>query len=177
MHNMSMDCLHSSDFSSKFQSSMTIFHHKLLTREIRVLADEWIRPSSKKYICSLIQKISHPKSYHSGIKYHTTLNIIFNVATLQYCPWFYWLPNAFSPSRGESEEDSSITLTWYRWRMLKDGSELPIVPTKKASEKHKHGERLWTHQLKQNLLPLYWKLWTESLFIKQWLYANNIPNM
>jgi hypothetical protein len=29
-----------SDFSSKFQSSMTIFHHKLLTREGRILANE-----------------------------------------------------------------------------------------------------------------------------------------
>jgi hypothetical protein len=27
------------DFSSKFQSSMTIFHHKLLKREDRVLAN------------------------------------------------------------------------------------------------------------------------------------------
>jgi hypothetical protein len=30
-----------SDFSSKFQSFMTIFHHKLLTREVRVLANGW----------------------------------------------------------------------------------------------------------------------------------------
>ena len=33
-------------------------------------------------ICSLIQKKCHPKSYHSDIKHHVTLNIIiFSVAS------------------------------------------------------------------------------------------------
>ena len=30
-------------------------------------------------ICSLVNKECHPKSYHSDIKYHMTLNIIFSV--------------------------------------------------------------------------------------------------
>ena len=34
-------------------------------------------------ICSLIHKKCHPKNYHSDIKYHMTLNIIFSVA----CRW------------------------------------------------------------------------------------------
>ena len=55
-----------SDFSSKFQSSMTIFHHKLLTREGKVLANERTHSSSMTIFCSLIHKY-HPKSYHSGI--------------------------------------------------------------------------------------------------------------
>ena len=39
-------CRIPSDFSSKFQSSMTILHHKMLTREGRVLANGWTHPSS-----------------------------------------------------------------------------------------------------------------------------------
>ena len=63
------------DFSSKFQSTMTIFHHKLLTREGMVLANRWTHPSSMAII---IHKC-HRKSYHRDIKYHITLNIIFIV--------------------------------------------------------------------------------------------------
>ena len=52
-----------SDFSSNFQSSMTIFHRKLLTREGRVLANGWTLPSSMTifvhlFIESVIQKIT-----------------------------------------------------------------------------------------------------------------------
>ena len=53
-----------SDFSSKFQSSVTIFHHKLLTRGGRVLANGWTHPSSMTmfvvylYIRSVIQKVT-----------------------------------------------------------------------------------------------------------------------
>ena len=68
-----------SNFSSKFQSSMTTFHHKLLTREGRVLANEWISSIIQDNICSLIHKCCHPKSYHSDIKYHMTLNTAFRV--------------------------------------------------------------------------------------------------
>ena len=70
------------DLSSKFQSSMTIFHHKLLAREGRVLANGWAHPSSIIHdnICSVIHKKCHPKSYHSDIKCHMTLNITFSVA-------------------------------------------------------------------------------------------------
>ena len=66
-----------SDFSSTFQSSTTMFHHKLLTREGRVLANRWIHPSSRT-VCSLIHKKCHMKSYHSDINiiWHMTLNII-----------------------------------------------------------------------------------------------------
>ena len=33
-------------------------------------------------ICSLVHKKCHPKSYHSNIKYHITLNIIFSVVII-----------------------------------------------------------------------------------------------
>ena len=56
-------------FSSEFQSFMTVFHHRLLTREGRVLADGW-KYSSPMNICSLIHKTCHPTSCHSDIKYH-----------------------------------------------------------------------------------------------------------
>ena len=39
-------CHLSSDFSSRFQSSIAIFHHKLLTREGMVWANGWTHPSS-----------------------------------------------------------------------------------------------------------------------------------
>ena len=61
---------------------MTIFHHKLVAREGRVLANGWTRPCSPiihDNICPLIHNKWHPESYHSGIKYHITLNIIFSV--------------------------------------------------------------------------------------------------
>ena len=61
--------------SFKCQSSMTISHHKLLTREGRVWPmDELIY--HRDSICSFIHKKCHPKSYHRDIKYHMTLNII-----------------------------------------------------------------------------------------------------
>ena len=51
------------DFSSKLQSSMTIFHHKLLTREGRVTANGWTHPSSMTvfvhlFIRNVIQKVT-----------------------------------------------------------------------------------------------------------------------
>ena len=52
-----------SNFSSIFQSSMTIFIHKLLTREGMVLANKWTHPSSTTifvnlFIWSVIQKLT-----------------------------------------------------------------------------------------------------------------------
>ena len=70
-----------SDVSSNIQSSMRIFHHKLLTRrEGRVLANGWTRPSSMTLFGQLIHKKYHPKSYHSGLKDHMTRGILFRVA-------------------------------------------------------------------------------------------------
>ena len=68
-----------SDFSSKFKSSMTILHHKLLTKKVGFWPiNELIHHHDN--ICSLIHKKCHPKSYHNDIKWHMTLNIIFSVA-------------------------------------------------------------------------------------------------
>ena len=72
--------------SSKFQSNMTIFHHRLPTREGRVLTNGWTHPPSPIYppsttICvyefkrSVIRKVT----IHSDMKYHMTLNIITSV--------------------------------------------------------------------------------------------------
>ena len=44
--------------------------------------DELIHHPSN--ICSLIHKKCHPKSYHSDIKYHMTLNNIFSVVDMQH---------------------------------------------------------------------------------------------
>ena len=46
-----------SDFSSKFQSFMTTFHQKLLTREGRILANGWTHPSSMTIFDHLFIKI------------------------------------------------------------------------------------------------------------------------
>ena len=63
-----------SDFPSKFQSSMTIFITKLLTREGRYFG-QWMNSSIiHDNIRSFIHKNCHPESYHSDIKYHMTLN-------------------------------------------------------------------------------------------------------
>ena len=55
---------------------------------------QWMNWSIIHYsICSLIHKKSHPRSYHSYIKYHMTLNIIFSVVKckknwlLKFCTW------------------------------------------------------------------------------------------
>jgi hypothetical protein len=58
---------------------MTVIHHKLLTREGRGLG-QWMNLSIiHDNICSLIHEKCHMKSYHSDIKYHMTLSIIFSV--------------------------------------------------------------------------------------------------
>ena len=68
-----------SDFHPSFIHPWQIFHHKLLTREGRVWANGWNYPSSMTIFVKLVQKKFHPKSDHKDIKYHMTLNIIFNV--------------------------------------------------------------------------------------------------
>ena len=61
---------------------MTIFHHKLLTRENKIVANGLTHPSSIIHdnICSLLHKEFHTKTYHTDTNYHMTLNIIFSVS-------------------------------------------------------------------------------------------------
>jgi hypothetical protein len=71
-------------FSFKFQPPKTIFHHKLLIGECRVLG-QWMNSSIiHDNTCSLIHKKCHPKSCHSDIKYHVTLHII------RYIVYYLW---------------------------------------------------------------------------------------
>ena len=70
------------DFSSKFQSSMTIFLHKLMTIEGRVFGQHMNSSIIHDNIRSLIRKKYHPKSYHRDIKYHMTLNIKSSVISI-----------------------------------------------------------------------------------------------
>ena len=69
------NCCHLvSDFSSKFQSSTTIFHHinvKMLNICTEVSWDD--------SICKIIHKKCHWKSYHNVIKCHMTLDTILSV--------------------------------------------------------------------------------------------------
>jgi hypothetical protein len=58
---------------------MTIFHHKLLTLERMVLANEMNSSIIHNNICSFSHKECHPEGYHSDLKYHMTLNIVFSV--------------------------------------------------------------------------------------------------
>ena len=70
-----------SDFSSKIQSSITIFHHKLLTTKGRGY-DQWMKLSIiHDSICILLLKKCRLKNYHNDIKYHTTLNIMFSIVS------------------------------------------------------------------------------------------------
>ena len=69
-----------SNFSSGFEKFMTIFHHKLLTWEGRVLANLWTRPSSMTefvhiFIRGVIRKVTI-----------LTLNTIFSVASRGEAP-------------------------------------------------------------------------------------------
>jgi hypothetical protein len=67
-------CYLPSDFSSKFLSSMTIFHHKLLTSGGRALANGYHHPSSfmrvfvHLFIRSVIQKVM--PTYDIGVTSH-----------------------------------------------------------------------------------------------------------
>jgi hypothetical protein len=83
-----------SDFPSKFHSSMTTFHHKLLTREGTVLANGWIETSSMTIFVHFIHKY-HPKTYHSDIKHHLTLkyHIKYNFLP-SISPSFSWVPTS-----------------------------------------------------------------------------------
>ena len=73
-----------SGFLSKFHPSMTILHYKSMTREGRILALEWNPSIIHDNMCSLIHKKFHPQSYHSDIKFHTTLNTIFSGVRLRH---------------------------------------------------------------------------------------------
>ena len=68
-----------SNISSKFQSSMTIFHHKLLTREGIILVNVRTHPSSMTIFVQFIHEKCHLKSYHSDTECYMTLTIIFSV--------------------------------------------------------------------------------------------------
>ena len=58
---------------------MTTFHHKFSTRERKVLAYRLTHQSSMTIVVqSFIQSVIQ-NSYHSDIKYHMTLNIMFSV--------------------------------------------------------------------------------------------------
>ena len=70
-------CHLESVFSSKFQSSMTICHHKLIIGEGRVLANGWTHPSSMTILFLFSKNKNHMQSYRSDLKYHMTLIIIF----------------------------------------------------------------------------------------------------
>ena len=70
--------------SSEFQSSMTTFHHKLLTTKVGLRAMDGTHPSSMTIFVKLIHKKCQFKSYHCSddIKHHMALNIIFSALTL-----------------------------------------------------------------------------------------------
>jgi hypothetical protein len=81
MHSQCCNYCHlSSGFSFIFQSSMTIFHHKLLTTEGR---DGWTHLSSMTIFVLLFIRMCHPKNYLRDIKQHMTLNIIVSVVDLK----------------------------------------------------------------------------------------------
>lgn len=61
-----------------------MFHHKLATREGRVLVDGRTRASFTTNICLVIHEKCHAESYHSDMKHHMVLNIIFSVAMPNY---------------------------------------------------------------------------------------------
>ena len=60
---------------------MTIFYHKLLTREGRVLAKGWTHPSSMTIFVYLFLRCVISKSYWNDSKYHMTLNTILSVVS------------------------------------------------------------------------------------------------
>ena len=72
---------------------MTIFHHKLVIRQGRIMANGWIQPSPMTIFVHLIHKKCHPKSYHSDTNHHMTLDFIFSVVNLSMssvslrCSW------------------------------------------------------------------------------------------
>ena len=60
---------------------MTVSQHKSLTREDKGFGQQMNSSIIHDSIRSLIhKKYHHPKSYHSDVKYHMTLNIIFRVS-------------------------------------------------------------------------------------------------
>jgi hypothetical protein len=73
------------DLSSKFQSSMTIPDHKLLTREGSVWANVWTHPSSMTILVNLFIRSVIWKVTFNDIKCHMALDIMFSVVR--------WLPH------------------------------------------------------------------------------------
>ena len=72
-------------FHPDFNHPLQYFITKLLARESWVLA-KWMNSSIIHHnICSLIHEKCHPKSCHSDMKYHMTVNIIFRAISPFYC--------------------------------------------------------------------------------------------
>ena len=69
------------DFPSKFQSFMTISLHINVRMQNVQKVDE-LEESQDDTICELTHETCHYRSYHSDIKYHMTLNIIFSLVFL-----------------------------------------------------------------------------------------------
>ena len=78
------------EFSSNFQSSMTIFHHKLLTKVDTILINGWTHPLSMTILARLFMR-SVLNSYHHDIKDHMTRKIMFSVVTDKLVTLEKWL--------------------------------------------------------------------------------------
>ena len=146
-----MFSINSKWFSSIFQSSMTIFHHKLPTREDRVLTNGWTQPSSMTILANLFINL---KSYHSDNKYHMTLNIIFCVVfwserrqiTLYHIDFtmhiHLYITHLYSPQLPTSGLlFQNITKTYREIFFYEGGPHLLIGD-----------DDIWAHKTKENLL-------------------------
>ena len=100
-----------SDFHPNFNHPWQYFITSCWQEKVRFW--QWMHSSTiHDNICKFIHKKCHPKSYHSDIKYHMTLNMIFSVATFIFSKpgsptnllsitkdrvldhhWFFWVFN------------------------------------------------------------------------------------
>ena len=95
-------CCLPSDFPSKFQSPMTIFHHKLRTREGRVLATGYTCKGGLRCVCSKFKVLDNLWSTRTRVILYVTLrgspniqNSIHHLSMFgQSTLWNTWLDDA-----------------------------------------------------------------------------------
>ena len=99
-----------SDFSSNFQSSLTIFCHKLLTREGRVLANGWTHSSSMTIFVHLFIRSVTQKVTIVNIEYHITRNIVSSAVD---SPWLLHIVSVSAPSKRTPTNSFKTTIIYH----------------------------------------------------------------
>ena len=112
-----------SDFSSRFQSSMTTFHyrivrmHNIIPHFVYITRHEFHPHPDHPCTCKLIHKKVLLENYHGDIKYHMTLNTTYSV------PWM--MSKSTTKCHVSPQKHSPFGHLWKCWDMLITSGIIP----------------------------------------------------